>query len=62
MIFLEDRVLQELEKTVFGDGSASRRLRAVDLLCKKVVLFKPKEVPELERSVEDISNKFQRRH
>ena len=57
----EDRVLQELEKVAFGDGPASGRLKALELLGKHVGLFKPKEVPVVERSVEDISNQLQRR-
>ena len=57
----EGRVLQELEKIAFGDGPASGRLKALELLGKHVGLFKPKEVPEVERSVEDISNQIQRR-
>jgi len=57
----EDRVLQELEKIAFGDGPASGRLNALELLGKHVGLFKPKEVPLVERSVEDISNQLQRR-
>ena len=56
----EDRVLQELEKIAFGDGPASGRLKALELLGKHVGLFKPKEVPVVERSVEDISNQLQR--
>ena len=57
----EDRVLQELEKIAFGDGPASGRLKALELLGKHVGLFKPNEVPVVERSVEDISNQLQRR-
>ena len=57
----EDRVLEELEKIAFGDGPASGRLKALELLGKHVGLFKPKEVPVVERSVEDISNQLQRR-
>ena len=57
----EDRVLQELEKIAFGDGPAFGRLKALELLGKHVGLFKPKEVPVVERSVEDISNQLQRR-
>ena len=57
----EDRVLQELEKIAFGDGPASGRLKALELLGKHVGLFKPKEVPVVERSKEDISNQLQRR-
>jgi len=57
----EDRVLQELEKIAFGDGPASGRLKALELLGKHVGLFKPKEVPVVERSVADISNQLKRR-
>ena len=57
----EDRVIQELEKIAFGDGPASGRLKALELLGKHVGLFKPKEVPGVERSVEDISNQLKRR-
>ena len=57
----EDRVLQELEKIAFGDGPASGRLKALELLGKHVGLFKPREVREVERSVEDVSNQLQRR-
>ena len=57
----EDRLLQELEKIAFGDGPASGRLKALELLGKHVGLFKPKEVAEVERSAEDISNQLQRR-
>ena len=35
----EDRVLQELEKIAFGDGSAFERLKALELLGKHVGLF-----------------------
>ena len=44
-LFLEDRVLQKLEKIAFGDGPASGRRKALELLGKHVGLFKPKEVP-----------------
>ena len=37
--FREDRVLQELDKIVFGDGPASGRLKALELLGKHVGLF-----------------------
>ena len=57
----EDRVLQELEKIAFGDGPAFGKLKALELLGKHVGLFKPKEVPVVERSVEDISNQLKRR-
>ena len=56
----EDRVLQELERVAFGDGPASGRLKALELLGKHVGLFRPKEVPEVERPAEDISNQLQR--
>ena len=59
--FREDRVLQELDKIVFGDGPASGRLKALELLGKQVGLFKPKEVPVVEQSVEDISNQLRTR-
>ena len=57
----EDKVLQELEKIAFGDGPASGRLKALELLGKHVGLFRPKEVPEVERPAEDISNQLRRR-
>ena len=57
----EDRVLQELEKIAFGDGPVTGKLKAIELLGKHIGLFTPKEVPEVERSVEDISNQIQRR-
>ena len=57
----EDRVLQELEKIAFGDGPVSGRLKALELLGKHVGLFKPKEVPVVEQSVEDISNQLRTR-
>ena len=57
----EDRVLQELEKIAFGDGSAFERLKALELLGKHVGLFKQKELPVVERSAEDISNQLRRR-
>ena len=60
-LFREDRVLQELEKIAFGDRPASGRLKALELLGKHVGLFKPKEVPVVERSAEDIGNQLQRR-
>ena len=60
-LYQEDRVLQELKKMAFGDGPASGRLKALELLGKHVGLFKPKEVPVVERSAEDISNQLRRR-
>ena len=55
----EDRVFQELEKIAFGDGPASGRLKALELLGKHVGLFTPKEVPEVERSVEEIKSSIE---
>ena len=40
----EDRVLKKLEKIGFGDGPASVRLKALELLCYNVGLFTKKEV------------------
>ena len=57
----EDRVFQELEKIAFGNGPVTGKLKAIELLGKHVGLFTQKEVPEVERSVEDISNQIQRR-
>ena len=57
----EDRVFQELEKIAFGNGPVTGKLKAIELLGKHVGLFTQKEVPEMERSVEDISNQIQRR-
>lgn len=57
----EYKILQELENIAFGDGPASGRLKALELLGKHVGLFKPKEVPEVERSAQDIRNAIQRR-
>ena len=37
----EDRVLRELEKIAFGDGPASVRLKALELLGENVGLFTP---------------------
>jgi hypothetical protein len=50
----EDRILQELEDIAFGSANAMARLRALELLGKTVGLFKPKELPEVERSPEAI--------
>ena len=57
----EDRVLQELEKIAFGDGPASGRLKALELLGKHVGLFKPKAVPVVERSLEEINDEIHKR-
>ena len=57
----EDRLLQELEKIAFGDGPYAGRFKALELLGKHFGLFKPKEVPEVERLVENISKQLQRR-
>ena len=38
----EDKVLRELEKVGFGDGPASVRLKALELLGKHVGLFTTK--------------------
>ena len=57
----EDRVLQELEKIAFGDGPASGRLKALELLGKHVGLFKPKAVPVVERSLEEINEEIHKR-
>ena len=60
-LYREGRVLQELEKIAFGNGPVTGKLKAIELLGKHVGLFTQKEVPEVERSVEDISNQIQRR-
>ena len=39
-----------LQRIAFGDGSASERLTALELLGKIIGLVKPKEVPQMERS------------
>ena len=48
----------------FGDGPVSAKLKAIELLGKNLGLFKPKEVPEVERSEDEIttalSEKLQR--
>ena len=51
----EERILKELEAVAFGDGPASAKLKAIELLGKNLGLFKPKEVPEVERSEDDIT-------
>ena len=51
----EERILKELEAVAFGDGPVSAKLKAIELLGKNVGLFKPKEVPEVERSEDDIT-------
>ena len=55
----EDRVLQELEKIAFGDGPVTGKLKAIELLGKHIGLFTPKEVPEVERSVEEIKSSIE---
>ena len=60
----EERILKELESVAFGDGPVSAKLKAIELLGKNLGLFKPKEVPEVERSEDEIttalSEKLQR--
>lgn len=51
----EERILKELEAVAFGDGPVSAKLKAIELLGKNLGLFKPKEVPEVERSEDDIT-------
>ena len=50
----EERILKELEAVAFGDGPVSAKLKAIELLGKNLGLFKPKEVPKVERSQEEI--------
>jgi len=52
----EERILKELEAVAFGDGPISAKLKAIELLGKNLGLFKPKEVPKVERSQEEIEN------
>ena len=57
------------EKTIWEEASRLRRhpkvaariIIELEVLGKHVGLFKPKEVPLVERPVEDISNQLQRR-
>ena len=60
----EERILKELEAVAFGEGPVSAKLKAIELLGKNLGLFKPKEVPEVERSEDEIttalSEKLQR--
>ena len=51
----EERILKELEAVAFGDGPVSAKLKAIELLGKNLGLFKPKEVPDVERSEDDIT-------
>ena len=44
--------MADFEKIAFGNGPASGRLKALELLGKHIGLLKPKEVPEVEQSVE----------
>ena len=57
----EDRVLQELEKIAFGDGPATGKLKALEMLIKHIGLYTPKEVPEVEMCEEEIRTEIQRR-
>ena len=57
----EDRVLQELEKIAFGDGAATGKLKALEMLIKHIGLYTPKEVPEVEMCEEEIRTEIQRR-
>ena len=50
----EEKILKELEAVAFGDGPVSAKLKAIELLGKNLGLFKPKEVPKVERSQEEI--------
>ena len=52
----EERILKELEAVAFGDGPVSAKLKAIELLGKNLGLFRPKEVPKVERSQEEIEN------
>ena len=45
-----ERILKELEAVAFGEGPVSAKLKAIELLGKNLGLFKPKEVPKVERS------------
>ena len=60
----EEKILKELEAVAFGDGPVSAKLQAIELLGKNLGLFKPKEVPDVERSEDEIttalSEKLQR--
>ena len=60
----EERILKELEALAFGDGPVSAKLKAIELLGKNLGLFQPKEVPDVERSEDEIttalSEKLQR--
>ena len=51
----EERILKELEVVAFSAGPVSAKLKAIELLGKNLGLFKPKEVPEVERSEDDIT-------
>ena len=57
----EERVLNELERIAFGDGPIAGRLKAIELLGKHFVFFKPKKVPEIERKSEDILSEIYKR-
>ena len=56
-----ERVLNQLEKIAFGDEPVAGRLKAIELLGKHFVFFKPKKVPEIERKSEDILSEIYKR-
>ena len=56
----EEKILKELEAVAFGDGPVSAKLKAIELLGKNLGLFRPKEVPKVERSQEEIENDLMR--
>ena len=56
----EERVPQELAKIAFGDGPATGKLKALEMLGKHIGPFTPKEAPEGECE-EEIKIEMQRR-
>ena len=50
----EERVLNELERIAFGDGSVSGKLKAMELLGKYIGLFSPKKEVEAERTSKEL--------
>ena len=56
----EGRVPQELAKIAFGDGPATGKLKALEMLGKHIGPFTPKEAPEGECE-EEIKIEMQRR-
>ena len=56
-----DFIINELKDPAINAMSDRARIEALEPLVKSVSLFKPKEVPEVERSVENISNQLQMR-